>query len=105
MTTSRTAPDGKQEVLKRSDEEVDQARDAGREMRKPGLLNTLKGLLGLLWATVFAFFSDGCSTMAGALSFNTFLSLPALLTLILSLVGRLPIHGRSRASSSVRSAT
>src|SRR5215204_2595607 len=57
-------------------------------MRKPGIVNTIKGFLGLLWATVFAFFSDGCSTMAAALSFNTFLSLPALLTLILSLVGR-----------------
>ena len=77
-----------QEVLKRSDEKVDQAREAGREMRKPGLLNTIKGFFGLLWATVMAFFGDGCSTMAAALSFSTFLSLPALLTLILSLVGK-----------------
>ena len=88
MTTNQTARPGHEEVLKRSDEEVSQAREAGQEMRKPGIVSTIKGFLGLLWATVFAFFSDGCSTMAGALSFNTFLSLPALLTLILSLVGR-----------------
>jgi len=88
VATKRSAPDQPQEVLKRSDEDVDKARDAGRDMKRPGLLNTIKGFFGLLWATVFAFFSDGCSTMAAALSFSTFLSLPALLTLILSLVGR-----------------
>ncbi len=75
-------------MLKRSDEKVDQAREAGREMRKPGLAATIRGFFSLLWATVMAFFSDGCSTMAAALSFSTFLSLPALLTLLLSLVGR-----------------
>jgi membrane protein len=89
VTTNQTAhPGHEEEVLKRSDEEVSQAREAGREMRKPGIVSTIKGFFGLLWATVMAFFSDGCSTMAAALSFNTFLSLPALLTLILSLVGR-----------------
>ena len=88
MTTNQTARPADQEVIKRSDEEVSQAREAGQEMQKPGIVSTIKGFFGLLWATVFAFFSDGCSTMAGALSFNTFLSLPALLTLILSLVGR-----------------
>ena len=88
MTSNRTTSTKPQEVLKRSDEKVDQAREAGREMRKPGIMATIRGFGGLLWATVFAFFSDGCSTMAAALSFNTFLSLPALLTLILSLVGR-----------------
>lgn len=76
------------EVLKRSNQEVGQARAAAREMKRPGLLATIKGFLGLLWATVFAFFSDGCATMAAALSFNTFFSLPALLTLLLSLVGK-----------------
>ena len=76
------------EVLKRSDQEVGQARAAAREMTRPGLVATIKGFFGLLWATVFAFFSDGCSTMAAALSFNTFFSLPALLTLLLSLVGK-----------------
>jgi membrane protein len=88
VSSDRTSPQPQQEVLKRSNEEVGQAREAGQEMRKPGIVATIRGFLGLLWATVFAFFSDGCSTMAGALSFNTFLSLPALLTLILSLVGR-----------------
>jgi len=63
-------------------------------MRKPGIVSTIKGFFGLLWATIFAFFSDGCSTMAAALSFSTFLSLPALLTLILSLVGRFADPGR-----------
>ena len=88
MTTNQTARPQGEEVLKRSDEEVGQAREAAREMERPGLLNTIKGFFGLLWASVFAFFSDGCSTMAAALSFSTFLSLPALLTLILSLVGK-----------------
>ena len=88
MAADRTVPRQDQEVLKRSDEKAEKAREAGHEMRKPGVVASIRGFLGLLWATVFAFFSDGCSTMAGALSFNTFLSLPALLTLILSLVGR-----------------
>jgi membrane protein len=84
--SSPSAP--RQEVLKRSNEEVGQARDAAREMKKPGAMATIRGFLGLLWATIFAFFSDGCSTMAAALSFTTFFSLPALLTLLLGLVGR-----------------
>lgn len=88
MTTDRTTGTKPQEVLKRSDEKVDQAREAGREMQKPGLAATIRGFFSLLWATVVAFFSDGCSTMAAALSFNTFFSLPALLTLLVSLVGR-----------------
>ena len=83
-----------QEILKRSDEKVDQAREAGHEMQKPGIVSTIRGFFGLLWATVFAFFSDGCSTMAAALSFNTFFSLPALLTLLLSLVGRFADPGQ-----------
>ena len=88
MATKQSPRPPHEEVLKRSDEEVVQAREAGRDMKRPGIFNTIKGFFGLLWATVFAFFSDGCSTMAAALSFSTFLSLPALLTLILSLVGR-----------------
>jgi membrane protein len=88
VTSDRTTGTKPQEVLKRSDEKVDQAREAGREMRKPGIVATIRGFFSMLWATVFAFFSDGCSTMAAALSFNTFFSLPALLTLLLSLVGR-----------------
>jgi membrane protein len=83
-----SAPAERQEVLKRSTDEVGQARDAAHEMQKPGVMATIRGYLGLLWATIFAFFSDGCSTMAASLSFNTFFSLPALLTLLLALVGR-----------------
>jgi membrane protein len=43
--------------------------------------------LQLLWQTVDKFFGDGCPTMAAALSFYTFFSLPALLSLLLLLVG------------------
>ena len=88
MSSDRAAPQRHQEVLKRSDDEAGKARQAGKEMRKPGLVASIRGFFGLIWATIFAFFSDGCSTMAAALSFNTFFSLPALLTLLLSLVGR-----------------
>jgi membrane protein len=88
VTSDRTTGTKHGEVIKSSDEKADQAREAGREMRKPGIVATIRGFFSLLWATVMAFFSDGCSTMAAALSFSTFLSLPALLTLILSLVGR-----------------
>ncbi|MFL5617815.1 MAG: YihY/virulence factor BrkB family protein [Gemmatimonadaceae bacterium] len=94
MPADRTTPRQQPEVLKRSDEEVGQAREAGQEMRKPGVLASIRGFFGLLWATVFAFFSDGCSIMAAALSFNTFFSLPALLTLLLSLVGRFADPGQ-----------
>jgi membrane protein len=55
---------------------------------RQGVLAHARGFLGLLWATIFKFFSDNCSTMAAALSFYTFFSLPALLTLLLTLVGR-----------------
>jgi membrane protein len=48
----------------------------------------IKPFLSLLWGTVFKFFSDGCAAMAAALSFYTFFSLPALLTLLLGLIGR-----------------
>jgi membrane protein len=48
----------------------------------------LRGYLALLWATIFKFFGDNCSSMAAALSFYTFFSLPALLGLLLALVGR-----------------
>jgi len=88
VATDQTAPRPHQEVLKRSNDEAAKAREAGHEMRKPGVAASIRGFFGLLWATIFAFFSDGCSTMAAALSFNTFFSLPALLTLLLSLVGR-----------------
>jgi membrane protein len=86
---SPSAPPRHQEVLKRSTDEVGQARDAAHEMQKPGTMSTIRGFFGLLWATIYAFFGDGCATMAAALSFNTFFSLPALLTLLLALVGRI----------------
>jgi membrane protein len=47
----------------------------------------LRSLPSLAVATVYEFFSDDCSTMAAALSFYSFFSLPALLTLLLTLVG------------------
>jgi membrane protein len=75
-------------VVQQPDDGVDKARDAAREIGKHGFVATVRGFLGLLWATVYAFFSDDCSTMAAALSFYTFFSLPALLTLLLALVGR-----------------
>ena len=45
-------------------------------------------ILALLEGTVFKFFGDGCSAMAAALSFYTFFSMPALLSLLLTIVGR-----------------
>ena len=56
---------------------------------RKGLLAHARGFLGLLWACINKFFSDGCSSMAASLSFYTFFSLPALLSLLLSLVGQL----------------
>lgn len=56
---------------------------------RKGLLAQARGVPGLLWACINKFFSDGCSSMAASLSFYTFFSLPALLSLLLSLVGQL----------------
>jgi membrane protein len=56
---------------------------------RKGILSHARGFLGLLWACINKFFSDGCSSMAASLSFYTFFSLPALLSLLLSLVGQL----------------
>ncbi len=56
---------------------------------RKGLLAQARGLPGLLWACINKFFSDGCGSMAASLSFYTFFSLPALLSLLLSLVGQL----------------
>jgi membrane protein len=55
---------------------------------RKGLLAHARGFLGLFWACINKFFSDGCSSMAASLSFYTFFSLPALLSLLLSLVGQ-----------------
>lgn len=49
----------------------------------------VRGFLDLLWVTINKFFGDSCGSMAAAISFYTFFSLPALLTLLLGLLGRL----------------
>ena len=64
-----------------------QEKEVGPAARK-GILAHARGFLGLLWSSIYKFFSDSCSTMAAALSFYTFFSLPALLTLLIMLVGR-----------------
>lgn len=51
------------------------------------MMNRLRGALSLIWQTIYKFFGDGCPGMAAALSFYTFFSLPALLSLVLMLVG------------------
>jgi membrane protein len=56
----------------------------------------IRGYLALLWATIFKFFGDNCSSMAAALSFYTFFSLPALLGLLLALIGRVTDPVRMR---------
>jgi membrane protein len=86
--TEQPPVDQRAPLIKTSREGASKARDAAREIDRPGTTATIRGFLGLLWATIYAFFSDGCSTMAAALSFYTFFSLPALLTLLLALVGR-----------------
>src|SRR5215212_2419872 len=75
-------------TLDKPEDGVQKAREAAKDLDRPGLWSSVRGYLGLAWATIFAFFSDGCSTMAAAMSFNTFFSLPALLTLLLALVGK-----------------
>jgi membrane protein len=70
-------------------EGVDKAQDSAQVMDQGGMLASVRGFLGLLWGTVLAFYSDDCPSMAAALSFYTFFSLPALLTLLLTLTGRL----------------
>lgn len=47
----------------------------------------LREMPRFLWDTLFKFFGDDCPGMAAALTFYTFFSLPALLALLLSLVG------------------
>ena len=69
-------------------ESVEKAQEAVQIMEQPGIAATIRGFGGLLLGTVMAFFSDDCPSEAAALSFYTFFSLPALLTLVLTLVGR-----------------
>ena len=77
-------------------ESVEKAQDAAQVMAQPGVLATVRGFGGLLGGTVMAFFSDDCSSMAAALAFYTFFSLPALLTLVLTIVGRVADPERVR---------
>jgi membrane protein len=89
MKPTDTAPITDSPAAEQKAESVDKAQDAAVEMERPGVGSTLHGFGGLLWGTIMAFFSDDCSSMAAALSFYTFFSLPALLTLLLTLVGRI----------------
>ncbi|MGI8507981.1 MAG: YihY/virulence factor BrkB family protein [Gemmatimonadaceae bacterium] len=58
----------------------------------------LRGFLDLLWITINKFFGDSCGSLAAAISFYTFFSLPALLTLLLDLLGRLLDPARVQAA-------
>ena len=69
-------------------ESVEKSQNAVAVMDQPGFAATIRGFAALLWSTVLAFFSDDCASMAAALSFYTFFSLPALLTLVVTIVGR-----------------
>lgn len=62
------------------------AAESGQAAPSPG---GVRGFPRLLWATIFKFFGDGCPGLAASLSFYTFFSLPALLTLLLTLLGSL----------------
>ena len=68
---------------------VEKAQDAAQVMAEPGPMATVRGFFGLLGGTIMAFFSDDCSSMAAALAFYAFFSLPALLTLVLTVLGRI----------------
>ena len=48
---------------------------------------SVRGFLTLLWHTIYKFFGDSCGSLAAALSFYTFFSLPALLSLLIAVVG------------------
>lgn len=51
------------------------------------IITRARGLPRLLWRTTERFFGDDCPGMAAALAFTTVFSLPALLGLLLALVG------------------
>ena len=89
MKPTDTAPITDSPAAEQKAESVDKAQDAAVEMARPGLVSTLHGFGSLLWGTILAFFSDNCPSEAAALSFYTFFSLPALLTLLLTIVGRI----------------
>ena len=54
---------------------------------RPSFVGRVRESPRLVWKTLDKFFGDGCPTMAAALSFSAFFSLPALLTLLLLLLG------------------
>lgn len=49
---------------------------------------TFKAIALIPWHALKKFFADGCPSMAGALAFYTIFSLPALLTVVIMLVGQ-----------------
>jgi membrane protein len=51
------------------------------------VMTGLRELLRFFWRCLDKYFGAGCSTMAAALSFYTFFSLPALLSLLLLVIG------------------
>lgn len=53
----------------------------------PPIATGVRGVGQLLWRTIDRFFADDCPNLAGALSFSTFFSMPALMALLLMLVG------------------
>jgi membrane protein len=54
---------------------------------RPALPTLVREPARFIWRCLDKYFGDGCSTMAAALSFYTFFSLPALLSLLLLVVG------------------
>jgi hypothetical protein len=52
VTADHRTADEPHEVLRRSTDEAARARDAAREMHRPGVVATLRGFLKLLWATI-----------------------------------------------------
>jgi len=58
-----------------------------RSTRRRSLPAAAREPLRFVWRCFDKYFGDGCSTMAAALSFYTFFSLPALLSLLLMIVG------------------
>ena len=87
--TNPTTPITDSPKAEQKAESIEKAQDAAQVMAEPGLLATIRGFAGLLGGTVWAFFADDCPSHAAALAFYTFFSLPALLTLVLTLLGRI----------------
>ena len=88
LMTNEPRPTTDSPAAEQKAESVEKAQEAVQIMEQPGIAATIRGFGGLLLGTVMAFFSDDCPSEAAALSFYTFFSLPALLTLVLTLVGR-----------------